>query len=733
MTDKEWRIECAYMSKLYTGVLGEKIIVKDVEHDELGYTGGNNILYIAREHSIMDGLSENEKRMFRMGVGAHELLHRLLTDFTLREKLIKGYPVHEQRIVALIDNILEDPAIEFFAPQMFGGVMLDALRFTIKHVYRKSPQISESKSPFSQFINALIQFGDMGLVKGQFTFPEARKVFIEAAPVFGAGIEEPIPEKRTECSKKITEISRPLWEKDTEFEKELMELLKQLSRLGSGKKPNGFGKPNSLPEKPDGQSAAQKRRKITIKKISKEEFDEIKENGKANEGPLPDEGDITVFICDEDMDNKQETEGNSSGDAPSEAKDSGASCGFGKDNNDTDKSDECSPNQPASDCNNGEEEAGDEGETNSNRKTDNQAEQDGPVKNHNKDSQNESIPDNARDFGEGTDTIEDGDYEIQEDEYTISEEDIDEVLKGLEEVSMEEKRCENESMENKQQNLDFPVSTPRIKKANCTNIRVRSNNNDSIINTYNCVVTKMASGISSLTSQLKQIFQNDVEEMEHYTSGKVNIKRAFNGKTSSKIFDKRKNPAERDDVAVMILVDESGSMGGKKSEAARNTCIAFAEVFAKLKMPVYIMGFTTGDNGYDAVHYHYLTWLNTKTERIKLLNIKGRNCNFDSYSIRYGYEILKKKNTKHKVMIVISDGTPSAENYCTLCVNGVTDTKDVIREAKKVASVLGVAVGNCDADAIHYIYGNDFIHINNVDELFAKVSKKLKQIIKSWE
>ena len=185
-------------------------------------------------------------------------------------------------------------------------------------------------------------------------------------------------------------------------------------------------------------------------------------------------------------------------------------------------------------------------------------------------------------------------------------------------------------------------------------------------------------------------------------------------------------------MAVFIAVDESGSMGGEKARAAMQTCIALAEVFDKLKIPVYIMGYTTIHYA-GAEHHHYITWRNTKKERMKLLNLHGRNCNFDSYSIRYGGEILKKKSAKHKLMIVISDGTPSAADYSRHGVNGVTDTRNAVRETRRFASVLGVAVQTSDNEALKHMYGKDFIRIQSVDELFKKISNTMRRIVRNWE
>ena len=82
-------------------------------------------------------------------------------------------------------------------------------------------------------------------------------------------------------------------------------------------------------------------------------------------------------------------------------------------------------------------------------------------------------------------------------------------------------------------------------------------------------------------------------------------------------------------------------------------------------------------------------------------------------------------------IIIISDGSPACYSYCG--ADGIPDTKDAIRDVRKEASVLGVAIGNNDTEELHYMYGKDFIHISNMDDLFTGISKKMAKIIDGWE
>ena len=110
------------------------------------------------------------------------------------------------------------------------------------------------------------------------------------------------------------------------------------------------------------------------------------------------------------------------------------------------------------------------------------------------------------------------------------------------------------------------------------------------------------------------------------------------------------------------------------------------------------------------------------------MNISARANNCDGYSIRYATEVLKKAKSENKLLIVLSDGQPAAHGY----YNGVADTKQANRDAKKYASVLGVAIGNSDTETIHYMYEKDFLHISNVEDLFSGLSRQMQKLMKNW-
>lgn len=712
--------------KLFTGITGKSIKVVPIpaKEDSIGYTSNDGTIHLTEFHPIMSGLKPEKFPVFRKGVFVHEMLHQIFTDFDYSTRMLRSVKNDiEKRILALVSNVLEDPAIEYWAPTVMGGTALKALKFSIFYIYQQSPVLEESKSAFSQYINALIQMGDMGILKGRFTFDSAKDAFSKTAALFNEGICEADGKKRIDIAAKIVEITRSFWEKEFDDQMKLLEFLEELEKQGkSGFSGKGSGQPgdSELLPKEDKKSKA---RKITIKKVSKEEYEEIKKNASDSDGDM--DGDITVIVCDEaEKENDEKSNSGSAsipqGDASQENSDEHASCeqnGSGSSQPSANEKNETAKESGAS-KNDDFSKKGNSSETGDRSK---------------EEEVSSGICDETEDDVSDAEKIKE---EIEK-ECEITTDDIERISEEIKRAEIEEEKEMLENKENTSKLEDFDIDSHICGHQSCANLRVTipESAHSSADGVYSEIVNKNSAGIKTLSNSFKKMFLRETEEKEHHTTGRINLLRANNGRASSRIFDKRRTPSNKSNTAIMILVDESGSMYGgcgvPKYVAARDCCISLAEVFAELNLPLYVMGFTA-DTCADVVHNHYVEWKNTKNERRKLINISAIAENADGYSIRYATQLLKKRKEAHKLLIVLSDGQPSAPCYYRHRGDGVADTKQAIKDAKKSFDVLGVAIGNSDTETIHYMYESDFLHINNVQEMFASLSRKVADIIKKW-
>ncbi|MCR5670686.1 MAG: VWA domain-containing protein [Butyrivibrio sp.] len=655
------------------------VSVQWLDDDNLGYTsmGSKNActVHVAWNHEYMNDLTESEKDALRTGVFAHEMLHQLLTNFSYTNRVTEKMSRAEAGIFMAFANTIEDPAIEYFASECFGGRLLEALKFSIKHIYKLSPGIEKSPNAFSQLINALINFGDMGIVKGTWTFPEAREYFAKIAPLYNEAITTPDSKKRIDYAKECMELTRPLWEeavKEQEFfEKLLDELAEFLKRNGA------HIMADSEKDLAAGPSASSDRRNKMVAKL------------KSEKGEGGEKGDGSGESSAEDENGSEEGEGGESGGTkPMDGQEGSKESSKGKSTGSSD----------------------DQGDADASRSTqgdDNIA------------SGSDAV-DSATESEETANEAAEGDIVVDESLLNSIEQSLEQELKKLEKGEKKE--------EGRDELPDFDITSTnfRHKKPSCINKRVSDTTGGKMAEMYQNAKRLYAGEIKNLTKTLNKIFEADRESTVAATSGEYNIMRGTMG-TSARVFDKRRDPEKLKNAAVVLLVDLSGSMGGSKEYQARKTAITMAEALTACHIPYYIIGFHA-DEGAEAVHDHYVTWANKRSDRESLVSMYAHGNNFDGYSIRYATELLKTRTEDNKILFVISDGQPACNGYSGS--NGISDTVDAIKVARKQMTVFGIAVGrSCGPKLLQQMYGKDFIFVEDEKLLTNMLCKKLTKVI----
>ena len=696
--------EAASLSRMGTAILqGKKIGVRWLpeESDELGYTSGaERIVNVAWDHrQIFEGLEEAERAAMRMGVFAHELLHQCLTNFRYTDIVCQTMSRAEASILMAFANTIEDPAIEFFAPQIFGGRLLEALRFSIRQIYLKSSGIERSRSAFGQLINALIMFGDMGIVKGTFTYPEAYEYFKKVAPIYNEAIICPDSKQRIDYAKECMEITKPLWEEDVKDREEFEKLLEELKKFLESEYTNLADEMEKRLKEGSGSTDAEKKRKKILEKMDPSKAKDGKADDSADEGG---EGDESPFASDSSEDGTSST-------------DDGSSAGKGK----SGEKDAEGEGESGSDGDFGGSDAGEdapEGESGSSSSATGSPADGTPS----------DGPEKSGSIGGEITTPEQAANKKVEEEYEVSETAIEQIEESINaEMEKAAKDAKKDASEGADDLPNFDISSSAFKSASCINRKVKAPH-ERTSTLYNGMKTAYTGEIKTLTKALDKIFKSDREEEARTTSGSYNIKRGAIG-TSARIFDKRRDPANLKDAAVCLCVDLSGSMHGSKEAQARKTAIVFAEALTQLKIPYYIMGFTA-DRGADAEHLHFVDWNNRKVDRESLALMAAGGNNFDGYSIRYAAHLLANRQAANKLLIVISDGEPACCKYNRK--SGIADTIMAIKEARKVCTTFGIAIGTgCSPRVLQGMYGKDFIHCTDEKLLTKTLGKKLEKLL----
>jgi uncharacterized protein with von Willebrand factor type A (vWA) domain len=252
---------------------------------------------------------------------------------------------------------------------------------------------------------------------------------------------------------------------------------------------------------------------------------------------------------------------------------------------------------------------------------------------------------------------------------------------------------------------------------------------------YDETVKKMKSSIGQLKRKIQLYGDTKIHTIRNQRRGKLDKKMLHKIPLGRPDLFKNVIVDEDKPLDVCLLVDESGSMGSWKMDKARQTAIALREALKDNQaLNLWVFGHTA--DGYnwhrDGETNMSVYWSPTYQSDIKAIgSMKARAENRDGMALLASAERVKGESPSmgsNKLMIVISDGEPSANGY--RYAMGVPHTKKCVKHLEGQGwSIIQVGISGARELSMREMFTN-YLLVDDTNELPAKISKIIRKVIK---
>jgi len=219
--------------------------------------------------------------------------------------------------------------------------------------------------------------------------------------------------------------------------------------------------------------------------------------------------------------------------------------------------------------------------------------------------------------------------------------------------------------------------------------------------------------------------QFDGEEIDLDAQVEARADRRSGGEASPRLFIHRRR-VERS-LAVMFMVDMSGSTKGWVNDAERESLVLLCEAIEALGDSYAIYGFS----GWTRTHCdiypvkRFADRYDAGT-RARIAGIEARDYTRMGVAVRHLCGLLQRQNTRHKLLVTLSDGRPDDYGDEYRGRYGIEDTRRALLEAReKGIRSYCVTIDRHGADYLPQLYGP--AHYSVIDDA-KKLPRKIAEI-----
>lgn len=200
-------------------------------------------------------------------------------------------------------------------------------------------------------------------------------------------------------------------------------------------------------------------------------------------------------------------------------------------------------------------------------------------------------------------------------------------------------------------------------------------------------------------------------------------------RSDGKVFTKNALPSQPPEMAVGLLLDESGSMCSQdRATYARASAIILYDFCQALRVPVMVYGHSTGSKGVELYSYSEFDAID-REDKYRLVDISARGSNRDGAALRFVAERLSHRPEELKLLILVSDGQPADTGYYGTAAE--EDLRGIQQEyRRKGVLFIAAAIGD-DKEDIERIYGDSFLDITDLNQLPVKLTQVVKRFLRA--
>lgn len=199
-------------------------------------------------------------------------------------------------------------------------------------------------------------------------------------------------------------------------------------------------------------------------------------------------------------------------------------------------------------------------------------------------------------------------------------------------------------------------------------------------------------------------------------------------RSDGKVFTKNALPIQPPEMAVGLLLDESGSMSScDRATYARASAIILYDFCQALRVPVMVYGHSTGGSGVELYSYSEFDAID-REDKYRLVDISARGSNRDGAALRFVAERLSHRPEELKLLFLVSDGQPADTGYYGTAAE--EDLRGIQQEyRRKGVLFIAAAIGD-DKEDIERIYGDSFLDITDLNQLPVKLTQVVKRFLR---